>query len=169
MTSPSAQAQLDTLDAVAARLAEGDRPALYKAVEDALQGLVGHKLFTLLVVLPGGKEVQRIYSTNHDAYPLTGKKTMGDTPWGDLVIRRRKPFLGRDKADIEWAFFDHKLIASLGLGSAINVPVVRHGELLGTLALLHAEGHFDGDKLAIASRFAPYLVDAFRSELGAVS
>lgn len=169
MTSPTAQAQLDALDAVARTLAEGDRQALYKEVENALQDLVGHKLFTLLMVLPGAKEVQRIYSTNHEAYPLTGKKTMGDTPWGDLVIGQRKPFLGRDKADIEWAFFDHELIASLGLASAINVPVVRHGELLGTLALLHAEGHFDDDKLEIASRFAPCLIDAFRTEIEAAS
>lgn len=169
MTSPSAQVQLDTLDVVAKVLAEDNRQALYKAVEVALQDLVGHRLFTLLMVLPGGKQVQRFYSTNHRAYPLTGKKTMGDTPWGDLVIRQRKPFLGRTKADIEWAFFDHELISSLGLGSAINVPVIRHGELLGTIALLDAEGHFDEAKLAIASRFAPCLVDAFRSEIGAVS
>ncbi|MAN78212.1 GAF domain-containing protein [Pelagibacterium flavum] len=167
MTPPSAQAQLDAFDTVAKALAEGDRHHLYEAVEDALQTLVGHKLFTLLMVLPGAKEVQRFYSTNVEAYPLTGKKTMGDTPWGDLVIRQHKPFLGRNRADIEWAFFDHELIASLGLGSAINVPVIRHGELLGTLALLHAEGHFDDAKLAIASRFAPYLVDAFATEIEA--
>ena len=165
----SAQSQLDALDHVAAALAEGDRPALYKAVEDSLQSLIGHKLFTLLMVLPGGKEVQRIWTSNPEAYPLTGRKTMGDTPWGDLVIKQRKPFLGRDMDAVRWAFFDHELIASLGLGSAINVPIIRHRELLGTIAILDAEGHLDDDKLAIASRFTPYLVDAFSQEIKAVS
>jgi uncharacterized protein YbcI len=161
----SAEAQLEVLDHVASVLAEGDRPALYKAVEDGLQKLIGHKLFTLLMVLPGAREVQRIWTNNPKAYPITGRKTMGDTPWGDLVIRQRKPFLGKDMDAIRWAFFDHELIASLGLGSAINVPVCRQGELLGTIAILDVEGHMDEYKLSIASRFAPYLVDAFAREI----
>lgn len=164
----SAEAQLEVLDNVAHVLAEGDRPALYKAVEEGLQQLIGHKLFTLLIVLPGAKEVQRIWTSNPEAYPLTGRKTMGDTPWGDLVIKQRKPFLGKDMGAIRWAFFDHELIASLGLGSAINVPICRQRELLGTIAILDAEGHMDEDKLAIASRFSPYLVDAFAQEIAAL-
>lgn len=165
----SAEAQLEALDHVAKVLAEGDRTALYKAVEDSLQKLIGHKLFTLLMVLPGGREIQRIWTSNPEAYPLTGRKTMGDTPWGDLVIKQRKPFLGKDMEAVRWAFFDHELIASLGLGSAINVPIARHGELLGTIAILDVEGHLDEGKLAIASRFAPHLVDAFSQEIDAVS
>ena len=163
--SPSAQTQLDALDRLAEILANGDRPALYGAVDAALNALVGHKLFTLLLVLPGGKEVQRFWSTNAAAYPLSGRKPMGDTPWGDLVIRRHQPFLGRDMDAIRWAFFDHELIASLGLGSAINVPIIGQKTLLGTIAILDAEHHYDAEKLAIAMRIAPYLVDAFRSEI----
>jgi hypothetical protein len=66
---------------------------------------------------------------------------------------------------IRWAFFDHELIASLGLGSAINVPIIGQKTLLGTIAILDAEHHYDAEKLAIAMRIAPYLVDAFRSEI----
>lgn len=162
-TSP--RALIDTFDIVADVLAGGDRPALYGAVDQALQALVGHKLFTLLMVLPGGKEVQRFWSTDTDAYPLSGRKPMGDTPWGDLVIRRKKPFLGRNMDDIRWAFFDHELIAGLGLGSAINVPIIAQQTLLGTIALLDVEGHYDEEKLALAMRMVPYLVDAFRQEI----
>lgn len=163
--SPSAQTQLDVLDRLASVMAGEDRPALYDAVNAALAELVGHKLFTLLLVLPGGKEVQRFWSTNQAAYPLSGRKPMGDTPWGDLVIRRHQPFLGSDMDAIRWAFFDHELIASLGLGSAINVPIISAKTLLGTIAILDVERHYDEEKLAIAMRVAPYLADAFRSEL----
>lgn len=168
MTIP-AQTQLDALDTVALALANGDRPALYKAVEDSLQSLIGHKLFTLLMILPGSKEIQRIWTSNPESYPLTGRKTMGDTPWGDLVIKQHKPFLGRDMDGIRWAFADHELIASLGLGSGMNVPIILHGELLGTIAILDVEGHMDDYKLEVASRFAPYLVEAFAREIEAVS
>ncbi|AEQ53639.1 GAF domain-containing protein [Pelagibacterium halotolerans] len=162
---PSAQTQLAIFDRLANVLANDDRPALYRAADTALAELVGHKLFTLLLVLPGGKEVQRFWSTNETAYPLSGRKPMGDTPWGDLVIKRHQPFLGRDMDAIRWAFFDHELIASLGLGSAINVPIISAKTLLGTIAILDAEHHYDEEKLAIALRVAPYLIDAFRSEI----
>lgn len=153
------------LDHVADVLAHGTRPELYKAVETALGEIVGHKLLTLLMVLPGAKEVQRFWSTNEEAYPLAGKKPMGATDWGDLVIHRRQPFLGCDMAAVRWAFFDHELIASLGLGSAMSVPIIAQNEMLGVIALLDAEHHYDEDKLKAALRFAPCLVDAFRQEI----
>lgn len=161
----SFQSQIEVFDGLHHVLATGDRPALYDAVDQALQNLVGHKLFTLLIMLPGGQEVQRFWSNNPAAYPVSGRKKMGETPWGDLVIRKRQPFLGRDMDAIRWAYFDHELIASLGLGSAINVPIIAQNTLLGTIAILDVEHHYDEEKLAIAMRMAPFLIDAFRQEI----
>jgi GAF domain-containing protein len=165
----SASDQLAALDAVAEVLAAApDRAALYAAVSDALQGLVGHRLFTLLAVLPDGEEVQRFFSSNEAAYPLTGRKRVGPTPWGEVVLKGRQPWLGRDAAAIRWAFADHELIASLGLASAINIPVIRAGTLLGTMNLLHGEHHFAEDAVPVVGRFAPYLVSAFAEEIDAI-
>jgi hypothetical protein len=47
-----------------------------------VQRLVGHKLFTLLVVVEGDAEVERIYSSNAVAYPLTGRKPMRSNALG---------------------------------------------------------------------------------------
>ncbi len=53
-----------------------DAQALYREIDASVQRLCGHRLFTLLVVVEGGAEVERIYSSNPAAYPLTGA-----SPW----------------------------------------------------------------------------------------
>ena len=157
------------LEAVGAALAEGrDRYAVYSSVQEVLGRLVGHRLFTLLVVLPGQEEVQRFWSSNETAYPTSGRKRIGSTPWGRHVLASRQAYLGRNAADIRWAFFDHELIASLGLASVINIPVVLSGRTLGTMNLLDVEGRYEPRAVATAQRFAPYLVAPFRDEAEAL-
>ena len=114
------------LDTLAQTLTKPGQPeTLYRALEQATKALVGHRLFTLLYV--DGEEVARVYSSNPEAYPVFGRKPMGPTPWGAHVLKAQKPYLGTDAEAIRWAFFDHALIASLGLGSVINVPIVYDG------------------------------------------
>lgn len=149
-------------------LARDARPrAAFEAADAAVQALVGHALFTVLLCLPGGEEVERVYSSRPDAYPVQGRKRLGATPWGDLVLTRRRPFLGPDRAAIRWAFADHALIESLGLGSAINVGVEHGGELLAVLAVLHREGHLKDDgQVALVRALTPGLIPALSALRG---
>ena len=148
---------LPALEACAQALhAPGQPLAIYRAVDAAMQRVIGHKLFTLLVA--DGDEVARIYSSNPTAYPVSGRKPMNRTPWGDVVLRDRKVWVAKGPADIEWAFFDHKLIFSLGLGQCINVPVAWDGRTIGTINVLDAEGRYGEEHGALAARFAPFLV-----------
>ena len=48
-------------------------------------------------------------------------------------------------------FTDVALIQSLGCGAVINIPVTSHGEVVGVLALLDAEGQYTGHSLDAAS------------------
>lgn len=144
----------------AALAAAGQPAAIYAAVEAALQTLVGHRLFTLLVV--DGDEVARIHSSNPAAYPVSGRKPMNRTKWGDVVLRDRRVWVAKSRPDIEWAFFDHKLIFSLGLGACINVPVAWDGRTVGTMNVLDAEGAYADAQGATAALFAPFLVAPFR-------
>lgn len=148
------------LDRLTATLEQPGQPlALYRALEAETKALVGHRLFTLLYV--DGEEVARVYSSHPVEYPLSGRKPMGPTPWGAQVLKGRKPFLGKDMAAIRWAFFDHDLIASLGCGSAINIPIVYDGATIGTMNLLDAEHHYhDGDVEKVLD-LAPVLIPAF--------
>jgi hypothetical protein len=150
----------DPLPNLLAALAEPGQPEhLYKALEQATAALVGHKLFTLLYV--DGQEVARVYSSRPAEYPVSGRKTMGETPWGHLVLKGRKPYLGRDREGIRWAFFDHALIASMGLGSVINIPVLYDGEAIGTMNLLDVEHHYGEEHIAPLTRLSPLLIPAF--------
>ncbi len=142
------------------RLADPGQPAaLFDALEARLQEVVGFRLFTLLFVY--GSEVARINSSDPEAYPVSGRKPMSRTPWGDHVLHAQKPWLGRTMKDIEWAFFDHELIASLGCGCCINLPVIYDGQVIGTMNLLDAEHRYGDTHLEAARPFAPLAVPAF--------
>lgn len=150
----------DPLADLSMLLSEPGQPErLYRALDQATAALVGHKLFTLLFV--DGEEVARVYSNRPTEYPVSGRKRMGPTPWGDLVLKKRQPFLGRDREAIRWAFFDHALIESMGLGSAVNIPVVYDGETIGTMNLLDAEHHYEDADVPPLQRLAPLLIPAF--------
>lgn len=152
------------------RLAEPGQPAaLHHALDKAFQEVVGHRLFTLLIVAPGGREVERVYSSNLEAYPLKGRKQMGPTPWGAQVLQRGEPYLGDGPDAMAWAFPDHALIRSLGLGAAINLPVLYDGAVIGTANLLDAPGCYDAPALAAALPFAPLLIPGFLQARRSVS
>ena len=150
----------DHLPTLSTILTEPGQPIrLYKALEEAAASLVGHRLFTLLYV--DGADVARVYSSRPDEYPVSGRKTMGETPWGNHVLKERRPYLGRDREAIRWAFFDYALIEEMGLGSVINIPVLYDGETIGTMNLLDAEHHYRDEHVAPVLRLAPLLIPAF--------
>lgn len=148
------------IETILAHYAEPGQPeTLFRAAEEASRATIPHRLFTLLYV--DGDEVARIHSSDPVAYPVSGRKRMGRTPWGDHVLRNRKPLLLPDRAGIEWAFYDHALIASLGLGSCINIPSVYDGQVVGTVNLLAPEGALTEAHFERAKVLGPLLVPAF--------
>jgi len=150
----------DDLAELSRVLAEPGQPqTLFRAFDAVAKRLVGHALFTLLYV--DGQEVARIYSNRPTEYPVSGRKPMGPTPWGKHVMQGKQPYLGRDKDAIRWAFFDHELIISMGLGSVINVPVLYDGQVIGTINLLAPEHHYREEHVAPIERIAPVIVPAF--------
>ena len=155
-------ALLDQLHRCAAAVGNPHAPSFtYETVGDALSILVGHQLYTLLVLSPDGTEVQRIHSSNPEAYPLGGRKRMGPTPWGTHVLQEQRPWMCNDAEGIRWAFPDHALIASLGLQSSVNVPVLYAGRTLGTLNILDRAGAYSPEAMDVATLFAPFLVPGF--------
>jgi hypothetical protein len=155
------------IDTCIAALKCGPTDAIFKAIENGTRATVGHKLFTLLYVAPNGKRVKRMYSNMPKEYPVGGYKEVKDTEWHRLVVGEKKPWVGYNAKDIEWAFFDHELILSLGCESAMNVPVVYNGRLLGTMNLLDAAGRYKETSPADCAAFAALLVGPFRDAIAA--
>lgn len=144
-----------TPDRAAALLKEaGAAPDVFVALEAALREVVGHKLFTVMAIDWDAGEAARIYSNAPEAYPVKGRKPLGDmTDWGAHVLEGRNAWIGRTAEDIRGAFFDHETIAALGCAACINVPAVDGERVLGTLNLLHEAGWYDD---ADAPRVAPF-------------
>ena len=146
---------------VAAQQSPGQPEMLFRALKRETGELVGHKLFTLLHVTGNGRIVARIYTSQTQAYPVGGTKEMGPTPWGAHVLEGQQPYIGRNAADIRWAFFDHELIASLGCASVINIPVRYDGRVVGTANLLHQENWYRQEHIPVLDTLCALLVPAF--------
>jgi hypothetical protein len=134
--------------------------ALYAAADALVQTVIGHRLFTILRVHPGGSEVERVYSSNTAAYPVGGRKTKRGTPWSRAVLDRGEVFVARTADEVRDAFDDHELIFSLGVGSIMNVPIGFRGRRLATMNISHEAGWFREQDQAASRLIASALVPA---------
>lgn len=162
MSRPGAVDPRPHLAAVAAvGTMPGQPAALFGALEAALGAVLGHRLFTLMRYHADSGESERIYTTHPREYPVGGRKALNPTAWTEQVLRRQRPYLGRTAGDVREVFFDHALIASLGCGSVLNLPVVWDGRTLGTINLLHEEGWYAAGDESIGLLFAALAVPAY--------
>jgi GAF domain-containing protein len=151
----------DHLSAVIAATGQPGQPApLFAALDLALAVTVGHILFTVLRADRAQGYSQRVHSNMPDAYPVGGRKPITDSAWFANVLDQGNAWIGADYAAIRDAFFDHELIRSLGCESCLNVPVRWNGRSLGTLNLLHREGHYRQQHVPVVARFAALAVPA---------
>ena len=151
------------LEAVAAvATLPGQPQALFAALDAALGAVLGHRLFTLMRYHGRTGESERIYTTHPREYPVGGKKPLNPTAWTERVLTRQLPYLGRTPADVQAVFFDHALIASLGCGSVLNLPVVWDGRVLGTINLLHEASWYDETDAPVGLIFAALAIPAYR-------
>lgn len=137
-------------------------PDLYSALERHLGEMIGHKLFTLMVIDRAANEAARLYSSDPNAYPVKGRKPLGElSHWGDHVLRQGLPYIGYSADDIRSVFPDHDIIASLGCESVLNVPVIADGLVIGTLNLLHEAGWYHQDHAERCAPFAELLIPKY--------
>lgn len=146
---------MSALDDFTAALARAAGPQDGFAALDALAAAtVGAKLFTVMVFDAGTRMARRAYSNMPDAYPVSGTKPANETDWSRHVLDERRIFVANDIDAIRAVFFDHEVIAGLGCESAVNVPVVVGGAVLGTVNLLHEAGFYTPARVAAAGGLA---------------
>jgi GAF domain-containing protein len=103
-------------------------------------------------------EVERVYSSNPTAYPVTGRKPKGGTEWGAKVLDRGETFLAATADEVRRVFADYELIFSLGIGAILNVPIRFRGQSLGTLNLCNEANWFRDEDFATGRVLAGLLV-----------
>jgi hypothetical protein len=152
---------MDQIDSVIASYAAPDQPmTTFQAVDAALKATCGHILFTVLISHHATRESERFYSNLPDAYPVGGKKPITDHPLMKKLLGEGTHYIGYNATDIEWAFFDHKLIHSLGCESVINMPVRWQGRTIGTLNLLDRANAYNEDMIPAVKRVAQLALPA---------
>jgi hypothetical protein len=158
--SPLTVGDLAHLAAIAADTA--DPHALFAAADLLVQRTIGHKLFTVTRVHARTQEVERLYSTNVQAYPVGGRKQKQDTHWGRVVLMEGRVFVARTPQEIRQAFPDHERLDSLGIGSIMNVPIAFAGRGLGVMNVSHEANWFTsedaGHGRVIAALLTPALL-----------
>lgn len=133
--------------------------AKFAAAELTAKEAIGHRLFTIMAFHADSVEVERLYSSNQEAYPPGGRKQKRDTAWGQQVLERGEPYIGSTAHDIRANFNDHEVILGLGLESVLNVPIKFEGQTIGTMNLLHDENYYDISHLAVATEIATILAE----------
>jgi len=133
----------------------------YVSIGEKAQQRFGWKLFTAMRYLPSG-EVERVHTSNPNAYPLAGRKPRRDTPWSRQVLVRGAPYYANDEAGIRAAFEDADKIIGLGLGAVINVPVKDGERVLGTLNFLREAGGYRPEQVSEALALAGKAIQLLR-------
>ena len=151
----------DSLISLADALAQPGQPKpAYEAFERLATELFGHRLLTILA-WHGSAEVERVHTSRPAEYPRLGRKRMGVTAWGEIVLKGGQPWFGKSADDIRWAFPDHELILSLGCESCLNAPIRFDGRVLGVVSLLDGAGSYDEDELRALQPLAQILAPTF--------
>jgi GAF domain-containing protein len=102
-------------------------------------------------------ELERLYSSNPEAYPPGGRKQKRGTAWGQHVLIEQKIFVGEGSQAIEQSFDDHETIKRLGLQSIINIPISSDARCLGTLNILMTLPQVKPDHIEIAQHLGALL------------
>ena len=132
----------------------------FDRVSAVLQEQVGHTLFTVSRNLPGGVEVERIYSSLPADYPVGGRNLVDQTEW-TRQMERGECFIANAPEEFGEHFHNLASIVAQGFGAVINIPVNRGASKLGSLNLLHRAGAYRGDVLPACREAAALAVMGF--------
>lgn len=137
---------IDTLSAGAAKSPD----ALFEAIHQVAKRRVDAGLVTAMRHDEPAARVERLYSSNPQAYPVGGRKLKQDSDWSQHVLVERRVLVSAGDDAIKKHYVDHPTIFGLGLHSCVNVPLVSDGRCIGTLNVLNARSIWSDDEVAVA-------------------
>jgi len=139
----------DDIEALSAGAGQSSQ-ALFEAIAQVAARRVNAGLVTAMRHHAAEQQVERLYSSNTQAYPVGGRKQKRDTGWSRKVLAEHRVLLSAGDEGIRESFDDHAIILGLGLHSCVNVPLVSQGQCVGTLNVLRAQAEWNADEIAVA-------------------
>ncbi len=117
---------------LSAAWASGDpKQSVLRAVETIAVNRMEISVFSVSKRLHG-LDLERIYCSRPDVFPIGAQKSKRQTSWADRVLRDGQVFVGEGALEMA-AAFDSQEMSNAGLGSIINVPIVVGGTCVGVL------------------------------------
>ena len=157
----------DVASIVALTSAQADRQVIYKAVEAITAETCGFVFLTTLKYNEAEQVVERLHSSDAEAYPVGGRKPLSKITASHQAMDSGEVFLAGTRAAVKEAFFDHELIFSLGSTAIMNAPIRHAGRRLGTLNLCGEEGMYGPAEVRTAQILAGLLIPSLLQEVGA--
>jgi len=125
--------------------------------------LLDRELLTINIFYPEHMELERLFSSNPEAYPPGGRKQKKGTTWGQHVLIDQQIFIGEGTEAIRQSFDDHETIARLGLQSVMNIPIVGDAGCLATLNILMKHPQVKPEHIHIAQQLGGLLLSGLRN------
>ena len=139
----------DEIEALAAGAATS-AAALFEAITQVAALRVNAGLVTAMRHDEAASTVERVYSSNPQAYPVGGRKLKQDSDWSRHVLVDHRVLVSAGDDAIRKHYNDHAIIFGLGLHSCVNVPLVSGGKCIGTLNVLRAQADWSEADVALA-------------------
>jgi hypothetical protein len=150
------------LDAVARAVRERADPSdALKIIGEAMDRLIGSRMFTFLRFDFERFEMERLHCTRADRYPIGARKPMRRGSWAECVIDRGAVFIASGADEMRTTFGDYTALFELGCTASMCVPVRHSGRTLGTMNLNGEPAHYSEAAGALATPFATLAVPAF--------
>jgi GAF domain-containing protein len=129
-------------------------------IEAARHALLGPGLLTVNLNAtaaddpPDEVQLQRLWSSDPQAYPVAGRKRKKLTPWTRQLLMRAEVFVGEGETALAEVFDDHALIAALGLRAVVNVPLLEDGRCAATFNVLGTRARWAPQEVALVRLLA---------------
>lgn len=144
----------------------GSAHDMFAELDRMVQAQTGAIIFSCSTFDPITRQAKRVYTNQPEAYPLSGLKDVLPGRWPEVVLDRGQTFVANTISEIEEVFPDHELIARLGCGSVVNMPVILAGSTLGTINLLDKNGHYTEERVEQIKALKPAALIAFAALRG---
>jgi GAF domain-containing protein len=141
--------QIQDIEALAAGAASSPA-ALIGAIAEIARRRIDAGLVTAMRHDEAAATVERIYSSNEQAYPVGGRKLKQDSDWSRHVLAEHRVLVSAGDDAIRKHYNDHAIIFGLGLHSCVNVPLVSGGKCIGTLNVLRPQAEWSEDQVMLA-------------------
>ncbi len=109
------------------------RDAVFRAIHRIADARMDVNVFSASVCFVETMELERVYSSRPDVYGIGLRKSKRETRWARQVLVERQVFVGEGPLEMAAAFDDQERMASVGIRSIVNVPVVVGDRCLGVL------------------------------------